>query len=205
MGLKQWRRTCPVGRIPRSEGTVDQPPRSVTALLVSLAALGGEIGPPGARPLTVHLQRCARCQFISVSLAERDCGWFASCSKLHDSPRISARAPLRRPPWPPRAAPHSGQRRARASQRHVISHICLTSCHKCQHIIQLCHAVAGHLHHDTPHRRTIMTKRNFQHDESQHPAWLTNSRAGGHVTACIYEATHSTAQKCSAPWSPRAA
>jgi len=37
--------------------------------------------------------RCARCQFISVSLAERDCSWFASCSKLHDSPRIFRSGP----------------------------------------------------------------------------------------------------------------
>ena len=34
--------------------------------------------------------RCARCQFISVSLAERDCGWFASCGKLHDASSPSA-------------------------------------------------------------------------------------------------------------------
>ena len=37
--------------------------------------------------------RCARCQFISVSLAERDCGWYASCSKLHDSPRTFRSGP----------------------------------------------------------------------------------------------------------------
>ena len=73
--------------------------------------------------------RCARCQFISVSLAERDCSWFASCSKLHDSPRIFRSGPAAAATMAAaRRPPQLGQRRARASQRHVISHICLT-CH----------------------------------------------------------------------------